>query len=105
MTVKGSVLSIDNFRRLDLIVRRGTQAENTISGCHLPRDEPGGDHREAIFRSEPDCQLLLDTLAEACAKTDWQIHAWCWMSNHFTFACSGGGATAAKPFGKSCWRK
>ena len=42
-----------------------------------------GDHREAIFRSEPDRQLLLDTLAEACAKTDWQIHAWCWMSNHF----------------------
>ena len=64
-----------------------------------------GDHREAIFRSEPDCQLLLDTLAEACVKTDWQIHTWCWMSNHFTFACSGGGATAAKPFGKSCWRK
>jgi len=42
-----------------------------------------GDHREAIFRAEPDRQLLLDTLAEACAKTDWQIHAWCWMSNHF----------------------
>jgi REP element-mobilizing transposase RayT len=23
------------------------------------------------------------TLGEACGKTDWQIHAWCMMSNHF----------------------
>jgi REP element-mobilizing transposase RayT len=25
----------------------------------------------------------LDTLAEASEKTDWQIHAWCLMNNHF----------------------
>jgi REP element-mobilizing transposase RayT len=42
-----------------------------------------GDHREDIFLSDQDRQLFLDTLAEACAKTDWQLHAWCLMRNHF----------------------
>ena len=41
-----------------------------------------GDHREAIFRSRHDRELFLQTLGQACAKTDWQIHAWCLMSNH-----------------------
>jgi len=27
--------------------------------------------------------LFLQTLEESCQKTDWQIHAWCLMSNHF----------------------
>src|SRR6266478_5178434 len=42
-----------------------------------------GDHREAIFRTDKDRELFLETLAEACTKTDWQIHAWCLMRNHF----------------------
>jgi REP element-mobilizing transposase RayT len=42
-----------------------------------------GDHREDIFLDDADRQLFLDTLGEACAKTDWQIHAWCLMRNHF----------------------
>ena len=42
-----------------------------------------GDHREAIFRSRQDRELFLETLAQACEKTDWQVHAWCLMSNHF----------------------
>jgi putative transposase len=42
-----------------------------------------GDHREPIFRSDKDRELFLKTLNEACDKTDWQIHAWCLMSNHF----------------------
>jgi len=25
----------------------------------------------------------MQTLGEACAKTDWQVHAWCLMPNHF----------------------
>jgi REP element-mobilizing transposase RayT len=25
----------------------------------------------------------METLGEVCEKTDWQIHAWCLMSNHF----------------------
>lgn len=41
-----------------------------------------GDRREAIFEGDEDRILFLDTLAEGCEKTDWQIHAWCLMSNH-----------------------
>ncbi len=42
-----------------------------------------GDRREAIFRQDNDRRLFLATLAEACAKTQWQIHAYCLMRNHF----------------------
>ena len=27
--------------------------------------------------------MFLQTLGEACAKTDWQMHAFCLMNNHF----------------------
>src|SRR5947207_3318227 len=42
-----------------------------------------GDRREPIFRDDKDRELFLQTAAEACLKTDWQVHAWCLMSNHF----------------------
>ena len=42
-----------------------------------------GDRREPIFRDDRDRVRFLDTLAEACAKTDWQVHAFCLMNNHF----------------------
>jgi len=42
-----------------------------------------GDRREAIFVDDQDRKLFLETLGEACEKTDWQVHAWCLMSNHF----------------------
>jgi REP element-mobilizing transposase RayT len=42
-----------------------------------------GDRREAIFTDDNDRHLYLETLGQACEKTDWQIHAWCLMSNHF----------------------
>ena len=42
-----------------------------------------GDSREPIFREDSDRLLFLETLGEACAKTDWQVHAYCLMSNHF----------------------
>ena len=42
-----------------------------------------GDRREAVFRDAADRELFLRTLAEACRKTDWQVHAYCLMSNHF----------------------
>jgi len=42
-----------------------------------------GDHREPIFQDDIDRQRFLETLAQTCAKTDWQIHAWCLMANHF----------------------
>jgi REP element-mobilizing transposase RayT len=42
-----------------------------------------GDHQENIFRNKHDYELFLKTLAEACEKTDWLVHAWCLMRNHF----------------------
>ena len=42
-----------------------------------------GDRREAIFHDQADRTSFLDTLAAACAKTAWQVHAYCLMSNHF----------------------
>src|SRR6266550_3151658 len=42
-----------------------------------------GDRREAVLRDAADRELFLRTLAEACRKTDWQLHAYCLMSNHF----------------------
>ena len=42
-----------------------------------------GDRREPIFRTDQDRVLFVDTLAETCQKTGWQVHALCLMSNHF----------------------
>jgi len=41
-----------------------------------------GDHQKKIFRGAKDRELFLETLGQACEKADWQIHAWCLMSNH-----------------------
>jgi REP element-mobilizing transposase RayT len=45
-----------------------------------------GDRREAIFHDDPDRRCFLETLAEACAKTGWQVHAYCLLPNHFHLA-------------------
>jgi REP element-mobilizing transposase RayT len=42
-----------------------------------------GDRREPIFKDDPDRQRFLETLGEACAKTGWQVHAYCLMCNQF----------------------
>jgi len=42
-----------------------------------------GDRRGAIFRDDGDCHDFIKTLAEACQKTGFQIHAFCLMKNHF----------------------
>jgi putative transposase len=42
-----------------------------------------GDRREEIFRDDQDRARFLETLAEACAKTSWQVHAFCLMLDHF----------------------
>jgi len=42
-----------------------------------------GDRRELIFRDDADRQRFIATLGEACGKTDWQVHAYCLMPNHF----------------------
>src|ERR1041385_7372492 len=42
-----------------------------------------GDHREDIFKDDSDRERFILTLGEACQKTDWQVHAYCLMRNHF----------------------
>jgi putative transposase len=42
-----------------------------------------GDRGEAVFKDERDYELFLETLAQACGKAGWQVHAYCLMSNHF----------------------
>src|SRR3954469_303509 len=42
-----------------------------------------GDRREDIYLHDVDRQDFLKTVAEACQKTAWQVHAYCLMRNHF----------------------
>ena len=40
------------------------------------------DRREPIFKDDKDCQSFIQTLAEACGKAAWQVHAYCLLPNH-----------------------
>jgi len=42
-----------------------------------------GNRQEAVFRDEADHVMFLDTLAEACGRTGWKVHAFCLMGNHY----------------------
>jgi REP element-mobilizing transposase RayT len=42
-----------------------------------------GNRREKICRGDRDRTEFQRALAEVCARTDWQIHAWVIMPNHF----------------------
>ena len=42
-----------------------------------------GDRRESIFADARDREQFIITLGQACAKTGWQVHAYCLMTNHF----------------------
>jgi len=42
-----------------------------------------GDRREKIFLDDIDRQDFVKTLAEACQKASWQVHAYCLMPNHY----------------------
>jgi putative transposase len=42
-----------------------------------------GDRREQIFLDDVDRHDFIKTLAEACQKTQWQVHAYCLMPNHY----------------------
>lgn len=42
-----------------------------------------GDRREPIFEDAADRREFLRALSEACSKTDWQVHAYVLMPNHF----------------------
>ena len=42
-----------------------------------------GDRREPIFRDDQDRRRFVETLAEVCVKTGWEVHAYVLMPNHF----------------------
>ena len=42
-----------------------------------------GNRREPIFHDDFDRTRFVTTLDEACTKTNWQVHAYCLMLNHF----------------------
>ena len=42
-----------------------------------------GNRRERIFLDDVDRHDFVKTLAEACQKTGWQVHAYCLMPNHY----------------------
>jgi len=42
-----------------------------------------GDRRESIFHDDADRKRFVETLAECCTKTGWQVHAYVLMPNHF----------------------
>jgi REP element-mobilizing transposase RayT len=42
-----------------------------------------GDRRKVVFRSDKDRQIFLETLDEACSKTDWRVHAWCLLPDQY----------------------
>jgi putative transposase len=42
-----------------------------------------GDRREEIFRDKVDRQCFVRTLGETCLRSEWQVHAYCLMPNHF----------------------
>jgi putative transposase len=42
-----------------------------------------GNQGQAIFADDLDRKVWLETLAEACEKTGWRIHAYVMMGNHY----------------------
>lgn len=42
-----------------------------------------GDRREAIFADDDDRRMLLATLAAACERTGWRVHAYVLLPNHY----------------------
>ena len=42
-----------------------------------------GDRQEAIFHDDADRELFLATLAQACTRCGWRVHALVLMTNHY----------------------
>ena len=80
----GSVLRIDTFCSSNRMIAmaRPLRIQYLNAIYHVMSR---GDRRQDIFRQPEDRVLFLETLASACGKTQWQVHAYCLMSNHFHF--------------------
>ena len=70
------------FRRLDLLrpMPRKRRIQHPSIMYHVMNR---GDQREDVFQDDKDRRVFLSTLGEACQKTEWQVHAYCLVSNHF----------------------
>lgn len=42
-----------------------------------------GNRRQEIFFDDGDRRFFLKTLADACERTGWRVHAWVLMNNHY----------------------
>ena len=42
-----------------------------------------GNAGQAIYLTDQDKELFLNTLSEACRQTGWSVHAYVLMSNHY----------------------
>ena len=42
-----------------------------------------GNRRQPIYLDDVERQDFLKTLAQACRKTGWEVHAYCLMGNHY----------------------
>ena len=61
--------------------RRARPLRSEYPGAAYPVMARGNQGR-ALFKAAPDRRRFLETLAEACAKTGWRIHACVLMGNH-----------------------
>ncbi len=56
-----------------------------------------GDQREDIFLDDVDRHDFIKTLAEPCQKTDWQVHPYCLMCNHYHLVLETPNANLVSP--------
>src|ERR1039458_3509260 len=76
----GLLLALDVLGRVCVLagMPRTMRVEYPVAIYHVM---DRGDRREDIFVNDVDRQDFLKTLAEACQKTGWQVHAYCLMCN------------------------
>ena len=77
---RGQSRLLDNVAKLTVVLARKLRIQYPGAVYHAMNR---GDRRETIFLDERDRRRFLDTLGERCAKTGWQVHAYCLMGNHF----------------------
>jgi putative transposase len=42
-----------------------------------------GDREEPIYLDDEDARRFVEALGQVCKRTDWEVHAYCLMTNHF----------------------
>ena len=78
--LKGSIALTTRFVPLRF-ARMARRLRVEFSGA-IYRVMNSGDRRD-IFRDDQDWHEYLETSGEACPKTNWQMHTFCLLRNHF----------------------